>query len=134
MQYLLDTNACIKLLNRDPTVPIAQKINTLNPRQIHLCTIVTYELYYGAHKSQRRDRNLNLLNQFTAQFQVLPFDTKASRIAGEIRANLEQQGTPIGQNDLKIAAIAVANDFTLVTHNTREFERIDGLKVEDWEV
>jgi tRNA(fMet)-specific endonuclease VapC len=131
--YLLDTNACIRLLNHDRTSRVAAKLATLKPSQIRLCTVVTYELYYGAYKSQRQDRNLELLDRFCQKFFILPLDPHAARIAGEIRANLERNGTPISQNDLKIAAIAIANNCTLVTHNTREFSRIDQLSLEDWE-
>lgn len=133
MTYLLDTNVCIRLLNRDRTSRVAEKLATLQPNQIRLCTIVTYELYYGAYKSQQQNRNLDLLDRFCAQIFTLPFDTNAANLAGKIRANLEQQGTPIGQNDVKIAAIAIVNRCTLITHNTREFCRIEQLAIEDWE-
>jgi tRNA(fMet)-specific endonuclease VapC len=131
--YLLDTNACIHILNHDRTSRVAQKLTTLKPSQIRLCTIVTYELYYGAYKSQQRERNLELLDRFCQKFLILTFDPKAARIAGEIRADLERNGMPIGQNDLKISAIAIAHECTLVTHNTREFNRINRLSLEDWE-
>lgn len=133
MTYLLDTNVCIRLLNRDRTSGVAAKLATFQPNQIRLCTIVTYELYYGAYKSQQQDHNLNLLERFCGQFLILPFDPIAANLAGKLRANLEQQGTPIGQNDLKIAAIAIVNHCTLITHNTREFRRIEQLALEDWE-
>jgi tRNA(fMet)-specific endonuclease VapC len=94
---------------------------------------VKSELYYGAYKSTRRDRNLANLNRFFSQFISLPFDDNAASIAGQVRAQLDVAGTPIGSNDLLIAAIALSNDLTLVTHNTREFARINGLKYEDWE-
>ena len=131
--YLLDTNACIRLLNRDRTSRVAEKLATFKPSEIRLCTVVTYELYYGAYKSQRQTRNLDLLDRFCQQFASLPFDPPAAQQAGEIRATLERQGTPIGENDIKIAAIAIVNQCTLVTHNTREFSRVAGLSFEDWE-
>lgn len=133
MKYLLDTNVCIKLLNGD--VPsVAQKLAQLEPEEICLCTIVQLELYYGAYRGTRTEQNLSKLARFFDQFAVLPFDEAAAKIAGEIRSQLNKLGTPIGGYDLQIAALALAHDLTLVTHNTREFGRIEGLTYEDWEV
>ncbi len=131
--YLLDSNACIRLLNESASSNIARKLAELTPDDIRLCSVVKSELYYGAYKSTRRDRNLANLNRFFSQFISLPFDDNAAAIAGQVRAQLDVAGTPIGSNDLLIAAIALSNDLTLVTHNTREFGRINGLKYEDWE-
>lgn len=99
-----------------------------------MCSIVKAELSYGVRKSQHPQRSLEKQQQFVDHFVSLPFDDKAAEIYGQIRAELERVGTPIGPNDLMIAAIAVANDVTLVTHNTREFSRVKGLKFEDWEL
>ncbi|BAY90813.1 MULTISPECIES: type II toxin-antitoxin system tRNA(fMet)-specific endonuclease VapC [unclassified Tolypothrix] len=132
MAYLLDTNACIQILN-SANSPVTQKILSIPSQDIYLCTVVYSELYYGAYKSANVNRNLSHLENLFAEFAVLPLDIQAAKIAGNIRANLNALGTPIGANDLLIAAIALANDLTLVTHNTREFSRIDGLKYEDWE-
>jgi tRNA(fMet)-specific endonuclease VapC len=131
--YLLDSNVCIRLLNESASSNMARKLAELTPDDIRLCSVVKSELYYGAYKSTRRDRNLANLNRFFSQFISLPFDDNAAAIAGQIRAQLDVAGTPIGSNDLLIAAIALSNDLTLVTHNTREFGRINGLKYEDWE-
>ncbi len=131
--YLLDSNACIRLLNKSASSNMARKLAELTPDDIRLCSVVKSELYYGADKSTRRDRNLASLNRFFSQFISLPFDDNAAAIAGQVRAQLDVAGTPIGSNDLLIAAIALSNDLTLVTHNTREFGRINGLKYEDWE-
>ena len=131
--YLLDSNACIRLLNESASSNMARKLAELTPDDIRLCSVVKSELYYGAYKSTRRDRNLANLNRFFSQFISLPFDDNAAAIAGQVRAQLDVAGTPIGSNDLLIAAIALSNDLTLVTHNTREFGRINGLKCEDWE-
>ncbi|MEC4896112.1 MAG: type II toxin-antitoxin system VapC family toxin [Oscillatoria sp. PMC 1051.18] len=131
--YLLDSNVCIRLLNQPASSNIARKLAALTPDEIRLCSVVKSELYYGAYKSKRRDRNLANLNRFFSQFISLPFDDRAAIIAGQIRTQLDEAGTPIGSNDLLIAAIALSNDLTLVTHNTREFGRINGLKYEDWE-
>lgn len=133
MTYLLDTNVCIKLLNGDvPTV--TQRLAQFKPKQIHLCTIVQQELYFGAYHSTKVEQNLAKLLKFITPFKVLLFDETAAKLAGQIQAKLRGLGTPIGSYDLQIAAIALAQNLTLVTHNTREFGRIAGLVYEDWEV
>lgn len=140
MIYLLDTNTCIQYLNSRNS-SVVKKLKTLSPSDIALCDIVKSELYYGAYKSQRKKENLSVLNEFFAAFISLPFDESAAKKAGEIRANLAALGTPIGAYDLQIAAIALAsrfaialvNNLILVTHNIREFSRIEGLSFEDWE-
>ncbi len=131
--YLLDSNVCIRLLNESASSNMARKLAELTPDDIRLCSVVKSELYYGAYKSTKRDRNLANLNRFFSQFISLPFDDNAAAIAGQVRAQLDLAGTPIGSNDLLIGAIALSNDLTLVTHNSREFGRINGLKYEDWE-
>jgi len=84
-------------------------------------------------KSNRPKKTLAKQQKFLSQFVSLPFDDRAAKVYGEIRAQLAAKGTPIGPNDLMIAAIAVANNVILVTHNTREFSRVDRLRIEDWE-
>jgi tRNA(fMet)-specific endonuclease VapC len=88
-------------------------------------------LFYGAQKSQNVARNLEKVSQFAGRFVSLPFDDNSAEAYGRIRAQLEQKGMPIGPNDMMIAAIAVANDVVLVTHNTGEFGRIQTLRLED---
>ncbi len=88
---------------------------------------------YGAMRSNNSTRTLRVQQAFLVQFQSLPFDDQAGLIHGRIRAQLTAAGTPIGPYDLQIAAIALANNLTLVTHNTREFRRVEGLQIEDWE-
>lgn len=95
--------------------------------------MVKAELYYGAYKSAKHEANLAVLAILFASFNSYPFDGEAARLSGEIRADLARKGTPIGPYDLQIAAIALANDCVLVTHNVGEFSRIAGLKLEDWE-
>jgi tRNA(fMet)-specific endonuclease VapC len=133
MTYLLDTNICISYLN-DRNSAVARKLTTVRPDAIFLCQIVKAELYYGAYKSSRRQSNLALLRHFFNQFVSLPFNDQAAEAYGRIRAQLADQGTPIGPNDLIIAATAVAHNVTLVTHNTREFNRVGDLRIEDWAV
>jgi tRNA(fMet)-specific endonuclease VapC len=132
MTYLLDTNTCIKYLN-GRSENIRLKLDSARQEGIVVCSIVKAELFYGAMKSKNPQKNLANQNRFLERFISLPFDDDASKIYGEIRAHLEKKGTHIGPNDLLIAATALANNATLVTNNTREFGRVEGLKLEDWE-
>ena len=129
MRYLLDANAVIALLN-DTTSPIARRIRRYAPRDIGVSVVVIHELYYGAFKSQRVEKNVGRVDAL--QFPVVEFDQEDARQAGEIRAHLASEGTPIGPYDVLIAGQAKARKLTLVTHNTTEFQRVFGLKVEDW--
>ncbi len=132
MTYLLDTNTCIRYLNgRAPNV--LQRLQALPPDEVVVCAVVKAELFYGAMKSLDPVRNLAHQQVFLSAFVSLPFDDAAAEIYGRIRAELARKGTPIGSNDLMIAAIAVAHNLTLVTHNVGEFSRIAGLRFEDWE-
>lgn len=133
MTYLLDTNTCIKYLN-GRSEKIKQHLDTLQAEDILMCSVVKAELFYGAIKSARPTENLSKQHYFVNRFSSLPFDDRAAEIYAEIRARLEKLGTPIGPNDLLIAAIALANQVTLVTHNTGEFGRVEGLQWEDWEL
>jgi tRNA(fMet)-specific endonuclease VapC len=132
MTYLLDTNVCIELLNERDTL-VSQKLASVVPQTVRLCSVVIAELYHGAHKSNRREANLALLRRFCAQFESLPFDDDAAQVYGRLRAGLEKQGMLIGPHDLLIAAIAVARDVTLVTRNTAEFGRVPDLALENWQ-
>lgn len=113
---------------------LKQKLESTTIKDIAVCSIVKAELFYGAMKSANPQRNLTLQQQFLAQFRSLPFDDLAATTFGTIRSQLEALGTPIGAYDLQIAAIALTNNLTLVTHNTREFQRINNLLIEDWEI
>jgi tRNA(fMet)-specific endonuclease VapC len=130
MRYLLDTNAVIALLN-DPASPVGRRLRTQQPVDVGVSAIVLHELYFGAFKSQQRERNLARVDGL--RFEVLPLDTEDARHGGEIRAWLAAQGTPIGAYDLLIAGQARARGLVLVTRNLREFERVPGLKVENWQ-
>ena len=131
--YLLDTNACIRILNKESDLLI-ERVKAQAPKSIRLCSVVKAELVFGARKSKKVAPNLQLLTKFFEPFTSLPFDDLCAAHYGMIRADLERQGNPIGPNDLLIAAIAKAHDLVLVTHNAREFVRVAGLQVEDWEV
>ena len=132
MKYLLDTNVCISYLNNVESL-VLTRMQMLKPSEILLCSVVEAELYYGVMKSATPSKNLTRLTPFLNQFVSLPFDSKAARKFGHIRADLAKAGTPIGPYDFQIAAIALVNRLILVTHNTREFSRIAGLQLEDWE-
>lgn len=129
MRYLLDANAIIALLN-DTTSPVARRVRRHAPRDFGVSAVVIHELYYGAFKSQRAEQNVARVDAL--QFSVLEFDEDDARHAGQIRAHLASKGTPIGPYDVLIAGQARARELTLVTHNTSEFQRVPGLKVEDW--
>ena len=130
--YLLDSNVCIHLLNeRHPS--IEQNFLSRSPSEIALCSIVKAELFFGARKSQRVDANLQRLQLFFAPLASLPFDDRCADEYGLIRADLTAQGRLIGPNDMLIAAIARAHNTILVTHNTLDFCRIQGLRLDDWE-
>ena len=131
MTFLVDTNICIGVLN-DRSAALTARWRTMRASQIRLCSVVKAELWFGAMKSDKRERVEQALIVFFARFRSMPFDDRAAVTYGELRATLESQGAPIGPNDLLIAAIAKANDLVLVTHNTREFSRIAELALEDW--
>jgi tRNA(fMet)-specific endonuclease VapC len=132
MKYLLDANTCIRLLNQD-NARVAQRYRACQPADIAMCSVVRAELLYGARRSARVEFNLKRLEIFAAPLQSVPFDDRCAHDYGLIRADLASQGRPIGANDLMIAAIARAHDLILVTHNTGEFSRVVGLRIEDWE-
>jgi tRNA(fMet)-specific endonuclease VapC len=132
MKYLLDTNTCIRYLT-GRSQSVLDKIDSTLQTDMVLCSIVKFELRFGALKSNAVDKTLAQQERFFARFLSLPFDDKAQIYASKIRADLTKLGTPIGPYDLLIASIALANDVILVTHNTREFSRVNDLKIEDWE-
>jgi tRNA(fMet)-specific endonuclease VapC len=132
MKYLLDTNTCIHYLNgRAPNV--LRRLQVLPPAEVRVCAVVKAEMYFGAMKSVDPGHTLAQQRAFLDAFVSLPFDDQAAEAYGRLRAELARRGTPIGPNDLMIAAIALAHDLTLVTHNTAEFSRVPGLRLEDWE-
>ncbi len=134
MIYLLDTNTCIRLLNEDRNSAVSRRLAMMQSGDVTICSVVKAELYWGAFRSSRQDSNLARLERFFTEFVSLPFDDQSAIIYGQIRAGLAASGTPIGPNDLFIASIALANNLILVTHNTREFIRVQGLRLEDWEM
>jgi tRNA(fMet)-specific endonuclease VapC len=131
MRFLLDTNTCIgHLTGRSPS--ISARLSLVAPDELALCSIVKAELLYGARKSAQVEANLERLAAFFEPFVCLAFDDDAAEQYGLLRADLERQGTPIGPNDLMIAAIARTHGLTLVTGNRKEFERVTALTIEHW--
>lgn len=129
MRYLLDTNACIGLLNRtSPALWAHTRRHAVS--EIGLPALVAHELYYGAFKSRKQNENVDRLDRIG--FQVVPFDASDARAAGAVRAQLERAGRPIGPYDTLIAGQALARGLVLVTANTGEFSRVAGLDCEDW--
>ena len=131
MNYLLDTNTGIAFFKNHPKVVAMIQDKGIN--KLLLCAPVKAELWYGACKSTRMLANQAVLRDFFSQLNSLPFDDEAVEYYGEIRALLARAGTPIGPNDLLIAAIAKAHGVTLVTPNLKEFSRVPELLLEDWQ-
>ena len=129
MRYLLDTNAVIGLLNSTAS-PIALAARRHALVDIGLSAIVTHELFYGAYKSVRRNHNLARLEAL--QFEIVDFTREDAVASGEVRAALSLAGTPIGPLDVLIAGQALCRGLILITANTGEFNRVAGLKLEDW--
>ncbi len=130
MRYLLDANVVIALLN-DVASKAARRARRVRPGDVAISAIVAHELFYDAFKSQRADRNVALVDAL--RFGVLDFDREDARRSGQIRALLAGKGTSIGPYDVLIAGQAIARSLTLVTHNTDEFRRVPGLRIEDWQ-
>jgi tRNA(fMet)-specific endonuclease VapC len=130
MRYLLDTNVIIGLLHDDRS-PLAKRARHEQLDDLATSSIVVQELFFGAFKSRRPGPNLSIFDSL--RFPVIDFDRDDARQAGLVRAELMARGTPIGPYDVLIAGHALARNLTLVTHNTREFSRVPGLRIEDWE-
>lgn len=129
MKFLLDSNAVIALMKGHSG--FLTRLRQHQPQDFAISAIVAHELFYGAYKGQRTAENLARVDAL--RFEVLDFDREDARQAGELRARLAAAGTPIGSYDVLIAGQALARALTLVTHNTREFQRVPGLRIEDWE-
>lgn len=131
MHYLLDTNICIYLIKKRPPEALAQ-FRQHSPLDVAISTITLFELEYGVEKSQYRQRSQDALAKFLLPLNLLALDRSAAADAAVIRAELERKGVPIGPYDLLIAGLARSQSMTLVTNNTKEFERVDGLRLENW--
>ncbi len=130
-QFLLDTNICIYIHRKRP-VKVLERFRDLEPGDAAISVITWGELLYGAEKSMHREKVLRLLEEFKSLIPVLPMSESAGKTYGEMRAYLESNGKPIGNNDLWIAAHARTEALTIVTNNEREFKRIPGLHVQNW--
>jgi tRNA(fMet)-specific endonuclease VapC len=130
-KWLLDTNAIISLVTRR-SEPLLRRVESSEPGALAISAIVAHELYFGTYRSQKIEFNLETLRLLFADLDILDLDQEDARAAGEIRAELARRGTPIGPYDILIAGQAIARGLPLVSNNTAEFQRIAGLRLEDW--
>lgn len=131
MGYLLDTNVCVDYFTgRFPNV--VTRIQESPPEDLLLSSVIVAELRYGADHSARRRANHARIDAFIEEIEILPFDLEAAAAYGRVRAQLESAGTPVGPNDMLIAAHALSRRLTVVTDNTDEFTRVKRLKVVNW--
>lgn len=133
MTYMLDTNAIVAAA-RHPAWPIREKLLAHLGRDVCVSAITYAELEYGVKKSARPEQNRMAINQLLLGIRILDFDQRAAAHFGDICADLERRGQRIGDRDTLIAAHARSRGYTLVTHNTREFSRVEGLHIEDWQL
>jgi tRNA(fMet)-specific endonuclease VapC len=133
VNYLLDTNACIALVNGSPASVRPRLERALKDgASVAVSAVVAFELWYGAKSARRQANRQRLETFFAGPLELVAFDDEDARAAGEVRAALESAGTPIGAYDLLIAGQALRYDATLVTANTAEFSRVGDLRWEDW--
>jgi len=130
LKFMLDTNIVIYVIKRKPRQ--ALEIFNLHAGQMCISSITLAEILHGAEKSAMPDQNLRRIEDFTSRLQVLDYGNKAAAHYGDIRADLECKGTPIGVNDLHIAGHARSEGLVLVTNNLKEFERVDALRLDNW--
>ena len=129
--FFLDANTCIYCLN-EKSESIRQRILSTSPLEIKIPAVVKAELLLGAYKSKAPKKSLEKLEALLQPFEIVPFDEEVAYEYAAIRKQTEVNGTPVGPNDLMIAAIVKFHEGILVTNNTREFSRIDGLRLENW--
>lgn len=131
MRYLIDTNICIYIINQRP-ISVIQRFKQVEVGEIGVSTITVSELQYGVAKSRHPEQNQRRLDEFLAPFPLVPYDERAAAVYGVIRSQLEKRGLPIGPLDLLIAAQAISRGLVLVTNNSREFEGVKALHLENW--
>ena len=131
VRYLLDTNICIYIAKGKP-LAVRRRFEQHAMQELAMSTITVGELRFGAEKSQARSRALATIDELVQMIQPCALPMAAAEHYGHIRATMQQLGQPIGNNDLWLAAHALAEGWTLVTNNTREFDRVPGLRVENW--
>ncbi|EIT9276237.1 tRNA(fMet)-specific endonuclease VapC [Salmonella enterica subsp. enterica serovar Saintpaul] len=130
LKFMLDTNICIFTIKNKPE-HVRERFN-LNASRMCISSITLMELIYGAEKSQAPERNLAVVEEFVSRLEVLDYDAQAAIHSGQIRAELARKGTPVGPYDQMIAGHARSRGLVVVTNNIREFERIPGIRTEDW--
>lgn len=131
MRVLLDTNICIYMIKNKPP-EVRKHFEQFMPGDIAISSLTVAELQYGVEKSAAREKNTLALEAFLLPLEIAPFDAESALAYGKIRAGLEKQGKPIGGMDMLIAAQAIAQDYTLITHNLKEFQWVSGLRCEMW--
>jgi len=131
IRYLLDTNICIYLIKKRPPQAL-EHFSRHSPKEVAISIITIFELEYGVQKSQYQQRTRDAMVKFLSPLNVLNLDRSSIRESAAIRAQLETKGLPIGPYDLLIAGLARSQGITLVTNNTAEFERVEGLSLENW--
>lgn len=130
--YYLDTNVIIDATMKKTARQIRPHFEEQRPEDVCIPSIVLAELEFGARHSDDYESNMRIVSKFIAPYKIIPFAQKEAAAYGAIREQLSKSGSPIGPNDLLIAATTLANDAILVTHNTAEFSRVQGLLLEDW--
>lgn len=131
MRYMLDTNICIYAIKHKPEKVII-RLQEHDPEEVCISSITYAELVHGVEKSQSKEKNRLALDLLLSNIEIMNFDASAAEAYGKIRADLELKGTPIGPLDTLIAGHAQSLGYIVVTNNTKEFARIDGLKIENW--
>ena len=131
--YLLDTNICIYAM-KNTYSSLTQKLFQVPPSDIFVSSITLGELEYGCAKSKWGQRSRDVMHLFLSAYTILPFDSDDATLWGSIRADLAAKGSPIGPYDIQLAAQSISKGLILVTHNTREFERVPSIVLEDWAV
>jgi tRNA(fMet)-specific endonuclease VapC len=129
--YLLDSDVAIELL-RGHNLQLAEKLASIPRQKVFLSAVTIFELPFGAYRSRDSQQSFPICRKFCSTFQISPFDDAAADRAAEVRAHLEERGQRIGAYDILIAGVALAHGQIMVTHNTREFERVPGLQLQDW--
>ena len=131
MRYMLDTNICIYAIKHKPE-QVFHKLQEHDPSEVCISSVTYAELVHGVEKSQSTEKNRVALALLLANIEIMDFDSSAAESYGKIRADLEKAGKPIGPLDMMIAGHAKSLGYTVVTNNTKEFMRVNGLKLENW--
>lgn len=131
MKYMLDTNICIYAIKHKP-IQVFKRLQEHDPSEICISSVTYAELVHGVEKSSAVEKNRFALTLLIANIEIVDFDSRAAECYGKVRADLEKRGMPIGPLDMMIAGHALSLEYVVVTNNTREFERVNGLRIENW--